>query len=451
MTNVVEIKNLYKEYKLGKIGRGTLYRDLQSWWAKIRNKQDPNSLLGYSLDENISAKNILALNNINLNIKKGEIIGIIGSNGAGKSTLLKVLSRITTPTKGTIKIKGTTASLLEVGTGFHSELTGRENIYLNGTINGLNRNQINEIINDIILFSGIGKYIDTPVKRYSSGMFVKLGFSVAAHLSPDILIVDEVLAVGDLKFQKKAMEKMNSISKEENITILFVSHNLDSIKKLCSRVLIVDEGKILDSGSTDDMITKYTGGNRDIRKFFSEVKWKFGEYGPGGSIAKLKSLRTKNTDNKIASNFHVDEEILIEVEFWVMQKNQICTSLYFYQNNNQLFQIFDKYVDGKWGEQKDYEIGVHKTSFIITKNIFIEGTVDINVVIFIPPNDIDSSFQVQHLKRAKGAISFNINEHKNIDLVSKNYPFAYNYDNLYKLPNTQTETTLISTQLKDDT
>ena len=313
MTTVIEIKNLYKEYKLGKIGRGTLYRDLQSWWAKIRNKQDPNSLLGYSDDKNIEGKNILALNNVNLDIKKGEIIGIIGSNGAGKSTLLKVLSRITTPTRGTIKIKGSTASLLEVGTGFHSELTGRENIYLNGTINGLNKKEIDKIIDEIIAFSGIGKYIDTPVKRYSSGMFVKLGFSVAAHLSPDVLIVDEVLAVGDLQFQKKAMEKMNSISKEESITILFVSHNLDSIKKLCSRVIIINEGKILDSGSTDDMIVKYTGGNKDVRKFFSEINWKFKEHGPGGSIVKLKSLRTQNLDYKINSNFCVDEEILIDV------------------------------------------------------------------------------------------------------------------------------------------
>ena len=450
MTTVIEIKNLYKEYKLGKIGRGTLYRDLQSWWAKIRNKEDPNSLLGFSNDENIKDKNILALNNINLDIKKGEIIGIIGSNGAGKSTLLKVSSRITTPTRGTIKIKGSTASLLEVGTGFHSELTGRENIYLNGTINGLNTKEINKRIDQIIAFSGIGKYIDTPVKRYSSGMFVKLGFSVAAHLSPDVLIVDEVLAVGDIQFQKKAMEKMNSISKEESITILFVSHNLDSIKKLCSRVIIVDEGRILDSGSTENMIAKYTGGNKDIRKFFNEINWKFKEYGPGGNIVKLKSLRTKNLNHKINSDFFIDEEILIEIEFWVLKKSQVCTSIFFYQNQNHLFQIFDSYVEGEWGEQSDYDQGVHKTTFTIPKNIFIEGVVDINVVIFLPPNDIDASYQVMHPQRSQGAISFNINDYINFDLVSKNYPFDYNHANLYKVPNTKTETIQISNQLKDD-
>jgi len=450
MTVVIEIKNIYKEYKLGRIGRGTLYRDLQSWWAKIRNKEDPNSILGYSGEANIKNKSILALNNINLEIKKGEIIGIIGANGAGKSTLLKILSRITTPSKGTVKIKGSIASLLEVGTGFHGELTGRENIFLNGTINGLNKKQVSEIVDEVIEFSGIGQYIDTPVKRYSSGMFVKLGFAVAAHISPDILIVDEVLAVGDRQFQKKAMDKMNSISKEENITILFVSHNLESVKKLCTKVAIIDEGRILDFGKTSEMIDKYTGSIDDIRKNFFKVAWKYEQYGPGGDIAKLKSLKTKNSKNQMVGSFKVDEEVIIEVEFWVKKESQICTSVFFKEGKNQLFQLFDNYVEKEWGNQKKYNLGLHKTSFKVPKNIFLEGVIDLNVVIFIPPADMDSSYQVMHLKRAFGAISFEIKDYKNYDLVCKKYPFDYSHANLIKIPNAISETIQVSEKLNDD-
>jgi len=450
MAVVIEIKNLYKEYKLGKIGRGTLYRDIQSWWAKIRNKEDPNSILGYSDEININNKSILALNNINLEINKGEIIGIIGGNGAGKSTLLKILSRITTPSKGTIKIKGSTASLLEVGTGFHSELTGRENIYLNGAINGLNKKQINDIADEVINFSGIGQYIDTPVKRYSSGMFVKLGFAVAAHISPDILIVDEVLAVGDHQFQKKAMEKMHTISKEENITILFVSHNLESVKKLCTKVAIIDDGSLLDFGNTSEMINKYTGSTDDVRKNFFKVIWKYDQYGPGGSIAKLKSLKTKNSKKEIVDSIKIDEEVIIEVEFWIKKESQICTSVMFFQGKKQLFQLFDNYVEKDWGNQKRYNLGVHKTSFTVPKNIFLQGLIDLNVVIFVPPADIDSSYQVMHPMRATGAISFEVKDYKNYDLVCKNYPYDYNHGNLIKIPNAISETIQVSDKLNDD-
>ncbi len=240
---VIKIENLYKEYRLGVVGHGTLYRDLQSWWALARGKEDPNSLIGHEnrIEKN---ENILALNNINLEIKKGEIWGIIGANGAGKSTLLKILSRVTTPTSGLIKIKGRIASLLEVGTGFHTELTGRENIYLNGAINGMDRNEVTKKLDEIIQFSGVEKFIDTPVKRYSSGMYVRLGFAVAAHLDPDILIVDEVLAVGDIKFQKKAIGKMQEISSTGGRTVLFVSHKMSTIQSLCDRAILIDNGTI---------------------------------------------------------------------------------------------------------------------------------------------------------------------------------------------------------------
>tara|TARA_B110000438_G_C15802018_1_gene645582 strand:- start:1520 stop:2305 length:786 start_codon:yes stop_codon:yes gene_type:complete len=257
MSVVIKIENLYKEYKLGIISRGTLVKDIQSLKAKIFKKEDPNSIIGHK-DYLDSKESILALKNINLNINKGEVIGIIGGNGAGKSTLLKILSRITVPTKGTVKIKGRVASLLEVGTGFHLELTGRENVFLNGTINGLKKYQIEKVFDDIVAFSSMEKFIDTPVKRYSSGMFVRLGFAVAAHLDSDILIVDEVLAVGDHNFQKKAIEKINSISKDDKKTVIFISHNMNSVKNLCTKVAIMKKGEIIEQGNTEDMISKYT-------------------------------------------------------------------------------------------------------------------------------------------------------------------------------------------------
>ena len=238
MSTVIKIENLYKEYRLGVIGHGTLYRDLQSWWAKARGKPDPNSLLGVA-DPHEGKDRILALNDINLEVKDGEVLGIIGANGAGKSTLLKILSQVTAPTSGTIKYKGRVSSLLEVGTGFHTELTGRENIYLNGAINGMNKKEVSRKLDEIVHFAGVEQFLDTPVKRYSSGMFVRLGFAVAAHLDPDILVVDEVLAVGDASFRKKAIGKMQDVSKEEGRTVLFVSHNMESIKKLCARSILL--------------------------------------------------------------------------------------------------------------------------------------------------------------------------------------------------------------------
>ena len=256
MSFVVEFEEVFKEYKLGVISHGTLYRDIQSWIAKIRGKQDPNSIIGL---ENLkdSKKNILALNNINLKIKAGEVLGIIGLNGAGKSTLLKVLSRITSPTKGRIKVRGSMASLLEVGTGFHPELTGRENIYLNGAINGLSKKDISKKLDAIVDFAEVGKFLDTPVKRYSTGMHVRLGFAVAAHIEPDIFIVDEVLAVGDASFRQKAINKMENIGKGEGRTVIFVSHNMSSIKNLCTRAILLEQGKIVYDSTATDTVNEY--------------------------------------------------------------------------------------------------------------------------------------------------------------------------------------------------
>ena len=429
MDTVIKIENLYKEYKLGVISRGTLYRDLQSWWAKIRKKEDPNSIIGHNFAHLNSKSNILALDNINLDISKGEVIGIIGSNGAGKSTLLKIISRITTPTKGNIKIKGRTASLLEVGTGFHGELTGKENIYLNGTINGLTKIEIGKVFDKIVSFAAIEQFVDTPVKRYSSGMFVRLGFAVAAHLDPDILIVDEVLAVGDHNFQKKAMNKMNSVSQNDGKTILFVSHNMESIKKLCTKVVIMYQGKILDIGKTDEMISRYVGGKVDITKQFNKIKWEKNEHGPGGNIVKLKSLCTKNIKGEIISEFFINEDVIVEAEFWVLELgHQISLSFQFYDSLSMLFQTFDNYLKEGWGKQKSFDKGLYKTICKIPKNLLNQGTLDINVIIFLPPGDIEDSYQVMHPKRASGALSFKIKESYDFDSVRGTYPYDWHKD-----------------------
>ena len=255
---ILRVENLSKEYRLGVIGYGTLREDLQSWWARARGKEDPNERIFNRKTADPKDKHFLALDDISFTVNRGDRVGIIGKNGAGKSTLLKILSRLTSPTRGRVFMRGHVSSLLEVGTGFHPELTGRENIYLNGSILGMKKREIDKKIDEIIDFSGVEKFVDTPVKRYSSGMRVRLGFAVAANLEPDILIVDEVLAVGDAEFQKKAIGKMEEVSNDFGRTILFVSHNMESVRRLCDRGIILENGSILeDDFDITKVVSKY--------------------------------------------------------------------------------------------------------------------------------------------------------------------------------------------------
>ncbi|MGV8828172.1 MAG: ABC transporter ATP-binding protein [Breznakibacter sp.] len=258
---VIKIENLSKIYRLGEVGTGTLSHDLNRWWRmSVLGQEDPYAKVWAVNDRTQKAHRgewVSALRNIDLEVHQGEVLGIIGRNGAGKSTLLKILSRITSPSTGRIKVEGRMASLLEVGTGFHSDMTGRENIYLNGTIMGMRRQEIDRKLDEIVEFAGVAKYLDTPVKRYSSGMTVRLGFAIAAHLEPEILIVDEVLAVGDAEFQKKAIGKMQDVSRNDGRTVLFVSHNLKTIELLCGRAIMLDKGTIAHSGSTTNIISEY--------------------------------------------------------------------------------------------------------------------------------------------------------------------------------------------------
>ena len=292
---VIKIENLKKRYKLGSIGGGTLTADLQSWWAKKTGKDDPNLKIGERRD---SGTEFWALNGVNLEVKAGETLGIIGSNGAGKSTLLKILSRVTAPTEGEVKIKGRISSMLEVGTGFHGELTGRENIYLNGAILGMSRSEVDKKMEDIIEFSECRKFIDTPVKRYSSGMYVKLAFSVAAHLDSEILVMDEVLAVGDMKFQEKCLGKMGDVADKEGRTVLYVSHNMNTIQQLCSRCVVLDKGRIIYDGNVEEAIRIYMGTVKE-----SPLKLNLEEFPRAeehkSHVALMKKLEVLDADSSV--------------------------------------------------------------------------------------------------------------------------------------------------------
>ena len=293
---VIKLSNVKKRYKLGQIGGGTLQGDLQSWWARVRGKEDPNTVIG--TDQRLVGQTFMALNGIDLTVYKGEALGIIGANGAGKSTLLKLLCHVTAPTEGDIDIYGRIASMLEVGTGFNGEMTGRENVYMNGAILGMTKAEIDAKMEDIIEFSEVRDFIDTPVKRYSSGMYVKLAFSVAAHLDSEIMIMDEVLAVGDMAFQKKCLDKMKQAANQEGRTVLYVSHNMNTIRQLCDRCVVLDKGKIIFNGEVEEAIEAYMGsadlGTFDTRYEVEHLPRK-GQCGKIIRLCELTFLQKNNT------------------------------------------------------------------------------------------------------------------------------------------------------------
>ncbi|WP_417854996.1 ABC transporter ATP-binding protein [Xanthomarina gelatinilytica] len=311
---ILKAENISKQYRLGLVGTGTLSHDLNRWWAGIRGKEDPYLKVGSVNDRSTKADSayVWALKDINFEVQQGEVLGIIGKNGAGKSTLLKILSRVTIPTTGEIKTKGRIASLLEVGTGFHPELTGRENIYLNGAILGMSKAEIKSKEAEIIAFSGCERYVDTPVKRYSSGMRVRLAFAVAAFLEPDILVIDEVLAVGDAEFQKKAIGKMQDISKGDGRTVLFVSHNMAAVKSLCTRAIVLEHGRTVFEGGTDEAVDFYLN-NENMQLGSGIADYKDVELGTGD----LQLLQVSVTDNmqRIRTAFLQSEAIHVQIIF----------------------------------------------------------------------------------------------------------------------------------------
>lgn len=308
--NAIEVESLSKIYRLGYTGTGSLKDDLRGAWARIRGKENPNAVIASVNDRTDSRSDgyVYALKDISFSVREGEVLGIIGKNGAGKSTLLKILTKVTGPTTGTIRMRGRVGSLLEVGTGFNPELSGRENIYLNGAILGMKKREIDAKFFDIVEFAGVAKYVDTPVKRYSSGMRVRLGFGVAAFLEPEILIVDEVLAVGDAEFQKRAIGKMKDVSQEGKRTVLFVSHNMASVKTLCTTGIVLERGGIKFNGSADDAVDFYLQ-NREYKP--SARQWT-SEDAPGNDKVKLLNVRIEDTSG--AQNFHIDSELKVTYE-----------------------------------------------------------------------------------------------------------------------------------------
>jgi lipopolysaccharide transport system ATP-binding protein len=328
MSVILKAENISKQYRLGTVGTGSLQHDVNRWWHQIRGKEDPYLKVGGVNDRNVKATEdyVWALRDINFEVRQGEVLGIIGKNGAGKSTLLKILSRVTAPTTGSIKTKGRIASLLEVGTGFHGELTGRENIFMNGAVLGMSRAEIKSKLDEIIAFSGCEKYIDTPVKRYSSGMTVRLGFAVAAHLEPEILVVDEVLAVGDAEFQKKAIGKMQDLSTGEGRTVLFVSHNMASVQNLCTRALLLENGCSILEGNTAKVVEQYISGNRTDLKQKVEITDGHRKF-EVSDILQLEKVSIENmkptTRERIS--LYISFELKKEINYELCCTGSICT------------------------------------------------------------------------------------------------------------------------------
>lgn len=369
----IKFENISKQYRLGIVGTGTISHDLNRWWHTVRGKEDPYLKVGEINDRSSRAtsKYVWALKDITFDVKQGEVLGIIGKNGAGKSTLLKILSRVTAPTTGSIKAKGRIASLLEVGTGFHPELTGRENIYMNGSIMGMTRAEITRKLDEIVDFAGIEKYIDTPAKRYSSGMTVRLGFAIAAHLEPEILVVDEVLAVGDAEFQKKAIGKMKDVSTGEGRTVLFVSHNMPVVKSLCKNGVILKNGTIDFMGNIDDCVDRYITYNESLEE---DIIDSLECSNPDVNITSFTINGSPANEVYLASN----ENILnIRIEGSLKSKKKIALEVRFYDSLGKIIFLYSP--SHLTGELSSYESGnftieetVHLPEGLNRMNLFMK-------------------------------------------------------------------------------
>ncbi len=394
----IYVENLSKHYRLGQIGSNTLREDLSRVWAKVRGKEDPTMKIGHEniLNKKTGAGNdrtveyIWALRDINFEVQQGEVLGIIGKNGAGKSTLLKILSKVTSPTIGSVKVNGRIASLLEVGTGFHPELSGRENIYLNGAILGMTKAEIKSKFDEIVDFSGVEKYIDTPVKRYSSGMYVRLAFAVAAHLEPEILVVDEVLAVGDAEFQKKAIGKMQEVSTGSGRTVLFVSHNMASISQLCTKGILLKNGKIHLLGEIQTVVSEYiamldAGASIAGREI-------------SGSLLYFKNITCCDKQLNIKSNFQHDEDIFVRVDIKVNEWPG-NTFLGFYVEDIKKRKIFTN-NNKQWEQISEPNTSQLTTLLKIPGNFLVPGSYRLSFAI--------TSMQNITLEFIENAVSFTI-------------------------------------------
>jgi lipopolysaccharide transport system ATP-binding protein len=314
LATIIKVENLSKQYRLGEVSTGSLAHDINRWWHRFVGNEDPYLKVGEENDRTKKgySQYVWAIKDISFNVKQGEVLGIIGRNGAGKSTLLKILSRTTVPSKGEVSIKGRVASLLEVGTGFHPELSGRENIFLNGAILGMTRKEIKNKFDEIVDFAGVERYIDTPVKRYSSGMYVRLAFAVAAHLEPEILIIDEVLAVGDAEFQKKCLGKMKDVSDKEGRTVIFVSHSMPMIASLCKRGIILKNGTMVFDGAATSAVHTYQNGGKENSAL---VDYSKDSKRPGDRLAGLQQAWVEDSKGVVKSEFEIGESFKIVMRY----------------------------------------------------------------------------------------------------------------------------------------
>ena len=358
---LIKVENLSKQYRLGVVGTGTMRDDLIRWWSAIRGKENPLLKLGETNDRTSTGSSdyVWSLRDLNFEVNQGDILGVIGRNGAGKSTLLKVLSRITAPTKGSIKINGRVASLLEVGTGFHPELTGRENVYLNGAILGMRKAEIARKMDEIIAFSSVERYIDTPVKRYSSGMYVRLAFAVAAHLDPEILILDEVLAVGDAEFQNKCLGKIKSISENDGKTILFVSHNMGSVQNLCTRGILLNNGQLAFDGKAKEAVQEYVSQSVNFKlDSFVEIT---NDHRVGGTFREVDILSVGFLDGFAFNQYATVDDLSLELTLFGNQSIdnfRIAFGIYTIQEDGCAAHFSNPTLNIKKGEEKKIKLTI---------------------------------------------------------------------------------------------
>jgi lipopolysaccharide transport system ATP-binding protein len=384
MSTVIKVEDLSKQYRLGLVGSGTFKEDVAKWWAKLNGKENPYSLLGEENDRSIKGESnyVWSLKDINFQVEQGDVLGIIGKNGAGKSTLLKILSKVTSPTTGTVKAKGRIASLLEVGTGFHPELTGRENIYLNGAILGMRKSEISRKLDEIIVFAGVERYIDTPVKRYSSGMYVRLAFAVAAHLESEILIIDEVLAVGDAEFQKKCIGKMKNVS-EDGRTILFVSHAIESVKKLCNKGILLKNGLVSCQGDIGQVLNEYMKVDVGVEET-GVIPYDADRYNTGE--AKFTKVRLLDKNGDKIKNIFYKQNFVIELEIELFDKLDSFT-FYVIINDSHKDKVGFITSDGKFNNV-ELEKGTHTLNVFFENNL-LEGEYSLTIAFCHYPSGAD--------------------------------------------------------------
>ncbi|BAJ64647.1 MULTISPECIES: ABC transporter ATP-binding protein [Anaerolinea] len=394
MPSVISVEHLSKAYRLGQIGTGTFANDLKVWWAKVRGKPNPLLKIGQEDHGNRDGEIIWALKDVSFTVEQGEVLGVIGRNGAGKSTLLKILSRITAPTEGVVRVKGRIASLLEVGTGFHPELTGRENIYLNGAILGMSRKEIDRKFDEIVAFAEIEPFIDTPVKRYSSGMYVRLAFAVAAHLDAEILLVDEVLAVGDAAFQKKCLGKMGDVASQEGRTVLFVSHNMAAVQQLTLKSILLYQGRLVDKSVSSDMIRKYLS-SMSLQNS-SENRLTVGSITIKEIYLIQDDVRTNSIDLNSSFKFCINYHVAFPTKNILLGFDLISDT------GITLFRAYDLDVF----PLNEYRYGEYESVFVMPPKILQKGTYHINLIVAVHretrlnPGKLSLSFNVDSLRQS---------------------------------------------------